>query len=144
MYKGGQWPADGCTVQVILSSLDLLAHSQTSIMGHAARAWKWSALAGLLSALASAAEPTVSVLNGTYEGRYLPGFDQDLFLGIPYAQDTGGLHRFLVPQSLYATWNGTRPAKQYGNACPDPEPERDGEFGMSEDCAAGWTLTRRI
>lgn len=125
----------GGQLHPIFSPLDLLVKGQTSIMGHAARAWKWSALAGyLLSALASAAEPTVSVRNGTYEGRYLPGFDQDLFLGIPYAQDTGGLNRFLVPQSLNATWNGTRPAKQYGNACPDPEPERDGEFGMSEDC----------
>ena len=94
----------GGQLHPILSPLDLLVHGQTSIMGHAARAWKWSALAGyLLSALASAVEPTVSVLNGTYEGRYLPGFDQDLFLGIPYAQDTGGLHRFLVPQSLNAT-----------------------------------------
>ena len=24
-------------------------------------------------------------LNGTYQGRYLPSFDQDLFLGVPFA-----------------------------------------------------------
>jgi carboxylesterase type B len=81
-----------------------------------------------------AAEPTVRVLNGTYEGLYLPSFDQDVFLGVPFAQDTGGQHRFLVPQSLNSTWNGTRPVKQYGHACPDPQPERDAIYGMSEDC----------
>ena len=105
-----------------------------AIMRVAERAWEWSALSCLLATVTSAVEPTVKVLNGTYEGRYLPGFDQDLFLGVPYAQDTGGQNRFLIPQSLNTTWNGTRLAKQYGNACPDPEPERDGEFGMSEDC----------
>ncbi|OAL56811.1 alpha/beta-hydrolase [Pyrenochaeta sp. DS3sAY3a] len=98
-----------------------------------ARAWK---LFGALSASlfvsgVTAAEPTVTVLNGTYEGLYLPTFDQDIFLGIPYAQNTGGQNRFRIPQSLNTTWNGTRTAKQYGHTCPDPT---DAEFGMSEDC----------
>jgi carboxylesterase type B len=76
----------------------------------------------------------VTVLNGTYEGLYLPSFDQDVFLGVPYAQDTGGENRFRIPQSLNTTWNGTRPAKQYGPACPDFRPDSDGEYGMGEDC----------
>lgn len=33
-----------------------------------------------------AAEPVVQVLNGSYEGINLPQFNQDIFLGIPYAQ----------------------------------------------------------
>ncbi|KAJ4374043.1 hypothetical protein N0V83_002782 [Neocucurbitaria cava] len=97
-----------------------------------AGAWRWSALSTWLCAhVALATEPTVSVLNGTYEGLYLPSFDQDIFLGIPYAQDTGGPNRFRIPQSLNTTWNGTREAKQYGHTCPDPT---DAEYGMSEDC----------
>lgn len=97
-----------------------------------AGAWRWGALSTWLCAhVALATEPTVSVLNGTYEGLYLPSFDQDIFLGIPYAQDTGGPNRFRIPQSLSTTWNGTREAKQYGHTCPDPT---DAEYGMSEDC----------
>lgn len=80
------------------------------------------------------AAPTVAVLNGTYEGLYLPEFQQDVFLGIPYAQDTGGCNRFRVPQSLNDTWDGNRPAKQYGHACPDENVSSDGVYGMGEGC----------
>ncbi|KAI4929265.1 uncharacterized protein J4E92_004929 [Alternaria infectoria] len=73
----------------------------------------------------------MQVLNGTYEGVHLPSFTQDIFLGIPYAQDTGGQNRFRIPQSLNTTWNGTRPAKSYGDSCPDPSAAN---FSMSEDC----------
>lgn len=100
--------------------------------------WLWSLC--FLSSWASPTYPTnngnpvVTVLNGTYSGLHLPGFSQDIFLGIPFAQDTGGQNRFRIPQSLNTTWNGTRPATQYGHACPDHTPEQDAEFGMSEDC----------
>ncbi|KAF1951775.1 alpha/beta-hydrolase [Byssothecium circinans] len=80
------------------------------------------------------ADPTVTILNGTYEGLRLPSFGQDIFLGIPYAQDTGGQNRFRIPQTLNTTWNGTRSVKQYGPSCPDFQPDRDGAYGMSEDC----------
>lgn len=114
----------------ILSSLESLSVGQYIAMG--VRAWKLGALSILLSATTIlAAEPTVTVLNGTYEGLYLPSYDQDVFLGIPYAQDTGGQNRFRIPQALNSTWNGTRNAQQYGHTCPDPT---DAEFGMSEDC----------
>jgi carboxylesterase type B len=85
-------------------------------------------------AVVIAANPLVSVHNGTYEGLHLPSFGQDVFLGIPYAQDTGGQNRFLIPQSLNETWNGTRPAKQYGHACPDNQPSTPAVYGMSEAC----------
>lgn len=80
--------------------------------------------------------PTVTVLNGTYEGGYLPDFDQDLFLGIPYAQDTGGQNRFWVPQSLNETWTGIREAKGYGHACPGLFADLDSAYGMSENCVS--------
>ncbi|KAI0430422.1 alpha/beta-hydrolase [Xylaria sp. FL1042] len=79
-------------------------------------------------------DPVVRVLNGSYEGLYLPAFGQDVFLGIPYAQDTGGRNRFRVPQALEETWEGVRGAKRYGPACPDQQVAEDGYYGMSEDC----------
>ncbi|KAJ4393943.1 hypothetical protein N0V93_003160 [Gnomoniopsis smithogilvyi] len=80
------------------------------------------------------AQPYVTTLNGTYSGLHLPKFQQDLFLGMPYAQDTGGSNRFLIPQSLTETWNGTRPATFYGPACPDEDVDTDSIYGMGEDC----------
>lgn len=32
-----------------------------------------------------ASSPTVTISNGTVAGRFLPSFEQDLFLGIPYS-----------------------------------------------------------
>lgn len=99
------------------------------------RSLTWPVLIlSILVNLIRAADPTVTVLNGTYSGLYLPTFNQDVFLGIPYAQDTSGENRFRVPQSLNESWTGIRKAQQYGNACPDFTPEADGMYGMSEDC----------
>ncbi|CAJ2513473.1 Uu.00g015920.m01.CDS01 [Anthostomella pinea] len=93
---------------------------------------------GALALIANAplikAQPVVSILNGSYESLHLPAFQQDLFLGIPYAQDTGGANRFRIPQALEETWNGTRDAKIYGHACPDQNVPADSVYGMSEDC----------
>jgi carboxylesterase type B len=114
-----------------LASHAILA-CQTTAMGVAARAWKLGALSiGLLAHVSIAADPTVKVLNGTYEGVYLPSFQQDIFLGIPYAQSTANENRFRPPQALNTTWNGTRAAKSYGPACPDPELTGD---AINEDC----------
>ncbi|KAI8630402.1 alpha/beta-hydrolase [Xylariaceae sp. FL1651] len=88
----------------------------------------------LTAAGLAAADPVVRVLNGSYEGLHLPSYQQDIFLGMPYAQDTGKANRFRVPQALNTTWDGVRAAKGYGPACPDPQPAVDGQFGMGEDC----------
>lgn len=94
----------------------------------------WSVITLCSWAALGIEHPKVTISNGTYEGLHLPAFKQDIFLGIPYAQDTGGPNRFLIPQSLNTKWNGTKPAKQYGPSCPDHRPDQDGEFGMGEDC----------
>jgi len=88
----------------------------------------------LLLALASPSPPLAATRNGTYEGIHLASFHQHLFLGIPYAQSTADHNRFRIPQSLNASWPDTRPAQQYGHACPDHTPEDDALWGMSEDC----------
>lgn len=82
----------------------------------------------------SRADPVVSVRNGSYEGLYLPNFNQEVFLGMPYAQDTGGVNRFRIPQSLDEKWDGTRMAKEYGPACPDYYVPVEELHGISEDC----------
>ncbi|KAK7541375.1 Alpha/Beta hydrolase protein [Phyllosticta citricarpa] len=93
-----------------------------------------AAIVALLVTATVSADPIVTVKNGSYSGLYLPQFGQDLFLGIPYAQDTGLQNRFRLPQSLTETWNGTRAAKDYSNACPDANPDSDAIYGMSENC----------
>lgn len=82
----------------------------------------------------STSPPQVTVRNGTYEGIYSTEFDQHFFLGIPYAQDTGGRNRFRVPQPLDTRWAGVRRATNYSHACPGATPDGDDQYGMSENC----------
>lgn len=94
------------------------------------------ALLSLIACSVTAADPTVQVLNGSYSGLHLPHFNQDVFLGMPYAQDAGGANRFRIPQPLNTSWTGTRDAKQYSDICPDVKAKRDYPegIGMSENC----------
>ncbi|KAJ5347355.1 Carboxylesterase [Penicillium brevicompactum] len=68
-------------------------------------------------AVPTAKSPTVTVRNGTYAGSHVSTYDQDLFLGIPYAQQPVGNLRFTVPQSLNTSWDGVRDAKEYSDIC---------------------------
>ena len=67
-----------------------------------------------LEGLATAAAPTIHSDAGVYQGRYLPEFDQDLFLGIKYAPKP---QRFapakLMPNAPQSVHNAT----QYGLDC---------------------------
>jgi carboxylesterase type B len=74
--------------------------------------------------------PTASTLNGTYEGLYLPDWDQDAFLGIPYAQPPVGELRYRWPQSINTSFDGVRNATQYGYSCM----QYGTNFSLSEDC----------
>lgn len=87
-----------------------------------------AALARLVDA--SSTPPLVTTLNGTYQGRYLPEWDQDLFLGIPYAQPPLGDLRFRWPQSINTSFEGVRDASQYGHSCM----QYHTTFNLSEDC----------
>lgn len=57
--------------------------------------------------------PSVKTKNGTYVGRYELGYNQDFFLGVPYAQPPVGNLRYRAPYSLNTTWDGSREAQQY-------------------------------
>ncbi|KAL4813673.1 Alpha/Beta hydrolase protein [Aspergillus spinulosporus] len=79
-----------------------------------------------------AAGPSVTILNGTYEGYHLPSHEQDVFLGLPYAQPPIGSLRFQGSQSLNASWEGSRPAVEYSDVCM--QYVADPGYPMSEDC----------
>ena len=74
--------------------------------------------------------PSVTVTNGTLVGRYVPEWQQDQFLGIPYAIPPVGPLRFAWPQSLNSSFIGTRNATQYGYSCM----QYGTNFSLSEDC----------
>ncbi|KAF2199033.1 carboxylesterase [Delitschia confertaspora ATCC 74209] len=93
-----------------------------------------SLLYGVSSAYAAvysnSSDPTVKTLNGTYAGRHLVGWDQDVFLGIPYAQPPVGPLRWKWPQSIESSFEGVRDAKEYGYSCY----QYGSNFKLSEDC----------
>ncbi|KAH9906410.1 alpha/beta-hydrolase [Xylariomycetidae sp. FL2044] len=95
--------------------------------------WFWS-LCVVISAAAAfqtnSSSPRAQTLNGTYEGAYLPQWDQDVFLGMPYAQPPLGSLRFRWPQSINESFAGVRNATQYGYSCM----QYGQNFTLSEDC----------
>jgi hypothetical protein len=74
--------------------------------------------------------PSVTVENGTYIGKYVSEWQQDQFLGIPYAIPPLGSLRFARPESLNTSFPGSRYATQYGYSCY----QYGSNFTLSEDC----------
>ncbi|KAJ5626217.1 hypothetical protein N7510_002526 [Penicillium lagena] len=69
------------------------------------------------AAYAASSSPTVTVRNGTYVGVRSTAYEQDFFLGMPYAQQPVKTLRFTVPQSLNESWGRARDAKEYSDIC---------------------------
>lgn len=76
--------------------------------------------------------PIANTLNGTYAGVYSPTFNQDYFLGIPYAEPPIQGFRLRPPQPLNESWDGHRYAMSYSPECYQ-YPWAGGE-GASDDC----------
>ncbi|PLB53376.1 cholinesterase [Aspergillus steynii IBT 23096] len=78
-------------------------------------------LCALLTAVSAAPsgkpDPKVHIRNGTYVGAKNAHYRQDLFLGMPYAQQPVGDLRFAVPKSLNESWQDERDAKEYSDIC---------------------------
>ncbi|KAM0244371.1 hypothetical protein ACHAP5_006278 [Fusarium lateritium] len=93
------------------------------------------ALFGLPQAILSppyetSSAPTATIKNGTYAGVYSAQYDQDFFLGVPFAQPP---ERFSVAQGLNTSWDGIRQATEYQLHCYGYGWDQNG-FEQSEDC----------
>jgi hypothetical protein len=75
-------------------------------------------------------DPIVKTTNGSISGVFLPTYDQDAFLGIPFAAPPTGSLRFRAPQPLNDAWNDLRQAKTYGPGCAQWSSNTD----VKEDC----------
>lgn len=78
----------------------------------------------------SASSPVVTIKNGTVQGRYSLEWNQDFFLGIPYAQPPLGDLRFRWPKSINTSFEGVFDASHYGHSCY----QYGSNFNLSEDC----------
>lgn len=85
---------------------------------------------GLGSSIPTHNEPTAEVRNGTLRGLYSAEYDQDFFLGIPYAQPPLNDLRFNVPHSLNSSWDGVKDAVEYSPEC----------VGYGVSTATQWTI----
>ncbi|KAM0322912.1 hypothetical protein ACHAPQ_008885 [Fusarium lateritium] len=93
-----------------------------------------TAVALLADRVLSKQAPTVQVKNGTLEGKYVAGYDQDLFLGVPFAQPPVGQLRFQNPQSLNETFK-TKKVTEYADSCVGYGNSPDqGPVTLGEDC----------
>lgn len=61
--------------------------------------------------------PNATTSNGTYVGRYNAEYEQDFFLGIPFAQPPVGDLRFANPTPLTTSFDGIRSATEYSPQC---------------------------
>ena len=61
--------------------------------------------------------PTVTVKNGTIAGLHSSTYNQDMFLGVPFAQPPVGELRFRNPQSLKKKLGSTVQATEYAPEC---------------------------
>jgi carboxylesterase type B len=82
-----------------------------------------------------ALNPIVKILNGSYYGVHSPTFNQDFFLGIPFAQPPVGDLRFRQAKSLNSSWTDTKSAIEYSPECIGYGSD-DFQLGnpVSEDC----------
>lgn len=93
--------------------------------------WRTTLLSLAFAALTLAQDaPTVTVKNGTLRGLHSQEWDQDFFLGIPFAEPPLGDLRFRWPQPYASKFDGVRDATQYGYSCY----QYGSNFNLSEDC----------
>lgn len=71
----------------------------------------WLALG--MASLATCTNPVAQTKNGSYYGVYMPQYNEDYFLGIPFAKPPLAHLRWANPESLNESWSGLRPATGY-------------------------------
>lgn len=91
-------------------------------------------LAALMTAGLQAASPSAPiVMTGSGPVRGLPQGQGAIFKGIPFAQDTGGAHRWTPPRPILP-WARPRDATAFGPVCPQPARDGRPDARQSEDC----------
>ncbi|KAL7271295.1 hypothetical protein RUND412_005962 [Rhizina undulata] len=99
---------------VLLASAEGSIHIPSMSPQFSLRTTLLSAL-GFTTAILATSDPVVTLSSGKLIGKYLPTFNQDVFLGIPYA---GKTPRF-TPSTLITTKsNDIKQASEYGYTCP--------------------------
>ncbi|KAH9835521.1 Type-B carboxylesterase lipase family [Teratosphaeria destructans] len=78
-------------------------------------------------------DPTVTIQNGSLAGVHNPTYNQDFFLGVPFAQPPTGENRFRIPQSINSTFHATHQATAYAPECVGYGGDQIG-YPVSEDC----------
>ncbi|KFY85578.1 hypothetical protein V500_08296 [Pseudogymnoascus sp. VKM F-4518 (FW-2643)] len=77
--------------------------------------------------------PSATVHNGTLTGAYSAKYNQDFFLGVPFAQPPLGNLRLNLPHALNTSWTGSKEAVQYSPLCVGYGGDDVG-YDVSEDC----------
>ncbi|KAI0127918.1 Alpha/Beta hydrolase protein [Xylariales sp. AK1849] len=77
--------------------------------------------------------PLATVKNGTLQGLHLPDFQEDLFLGVRFAEPPIGDLRLRHPVPQQKSWEGVRNATARGLSCPGYSDWVNGST-MGEDC----------
>lgn len=77
--------------------------------------------------------PTVTIKNGTIAGLHSSQYNQDFFLGVPFAQPPVGDLRFRTPRSIDTRFLSTLSATQYASECVGYGGDQIG-YPVSEDC----------
>lgn len=80
---------------------------------------------------AAPAGPVVATASGPVRG--VAQGEGGVFKGIPFAQTTGGYHRWTPPRPA-APWTTPRDASRFGPICPQPETPHERGAPQSEDC----------
>ncbi|KAK0662826.1 Acetylcholinesterase [Lasiodiplodia hormozganensis] len=86
-----------------------------------------------IDSTAVALGPTVNITNGTLEGIHSSQYDQDFFLGIPFAEPPIGDLRFRVPKPFSSAWSDVKPVTTYSKECVGYGNDQL-NFETSEDC----------
>lgn len=79
--------------------------------------------------------PILRINNGSIKGLYLDSFQQDAYLGIPYAEPPLESRRFVNPQSYNHSWgDNVKEFTSYGDACIATGGTDSTNLKQSEDC----------
>ncbi|KAM0344506.1 hypothetical protein ACHAPU_007480 [Fusarium lateritium] len=78
--------------------------------------------------------PVAKLQNGSYYGIHNSAYNQDYFLGMPFAQPPLNNLRFRHPQALNSTWDGVRNATDFQSRCYQYGYPSGPLSGGSDDC----------